>query len=92
MRQGSALLLLDEPLAGLTDSEQDVVLDLARAAAECGSAVLLIEHLIPKIAPVADRMVVLFEGSVIADGPPDSVLALESVMDSYLGRPVDVTE
>jgi branched-chain amino acid transport system permease protein len=91
MRQGSTLLLLDEPLAGLTDGEQDVVLDLARAAAARGSAVLLIEHLIPKIAPVADRMVVLADGRVIADGRPGEVLALESVMDSYLGRPVDVT-
>jgi ABC-type branched-subunit amino acid transport system ATPase component/ABC-type uncharacterized transport system permease subunit len=90
MRQGSTLLLLDEPLAGLTDGEQDIIIKLARAAAAGGSAVLLIEHLIPKIAPVVDRMVVLFEGNVIADGQPDDVLALEAVMDSYLGRPADV--
>jgi ABC-type branched-subunit amino acid transport system ATPase component len=50
-----------------------------------GSCVLIIEHLIPAILPVTDRMVVLDGGVLIADGPPREVLKQESVVTAYLG-------
>jgi len=82
---GRQLLLLDEPLAGLTEDQHAIVLGLARQAAEGGARVILVEHLVPVVAPVVDKLVVLAGGVVIADGPPAGVLADEAVIDAYLG-------
>jgi branched-chain amino acid transport system permease protein len=82
---GRQLLLLDEPLAGLTEDQHTVVLGLARQAAKGGSRVILVEHLVPVVAPMVDKLVVLAGGVVIADGPPAEVLADAAVIDAYLG-------
>lgn len=83
-------VLLDEPLAGLSPEEQRDVLDLVRYIAAQNSCVLIIEHLIPIVAPVTDRMVVLHGGELIADGPPELVLREQHVVDAYLGQPVEL--
>jgi len=85
---GGSVLLLDEPLAGLTEEQREAVLSSARAAADAGAAVLIVEHLIPVLAPAVDRIVVLANGAVIADGLPRDVLTRQEVVDTYLGRPV----
>lgn len=82
---GHQILLLDEPLAGLTEDQHAIVLGLARKAAEGGSRVVLVEHLIPAVAPFVDKLVVLARGVVIADGAPTAVLANEAVIEAYLG-------
>jgi ABC-type branched-subunit amino acid transport system ATPase component len=82
---GRHVLLLDEPLAGLTEDQHAIVLALARSAAQRGSRVVLVEHLVPAVAPVVDKLVVLAGGIVIADGPPAEVLADEAVIEAYLG-------
>ena len=82
------LLMLDEPLAGLTLDEHDLVLGLLRELADAGAIVMLIDHLIPVIAPVVDRMIVLAHGRLIADGAPAVVLRDPAVVDSYLGQPL----
>lgn len=87
---GDAILLLDEPLAGLTDDQRQTVLEDARRAADAGAAVLIVEHLIPVLAPRVDRIVVLANGVVIADGAPREVLTDQMVIDTYLGRKVEV--
>jgi branched-chain amino acid transport system permease protein len=85
--QGSSVLMLDEPLAGLTGSEHDIVLGMARHAANAGACVVIVEHLIPVLAPAVDRMVVLHDGRIIADGPPTTVLQQHEVIEAYLGTP-----
>lgn len=83
--QGTSVLVLDEPLAGLTSDEHDLVLGIARAAANAGACVAIVEHLIPVLAPAVDRIVVLHEGRIVADGEPAVVLQDEVVIDAYLG-------
>jgi len=82
------VIVLDEPLAGLRQPEHEAILGLARRVASDGAAVVIIEHLIPTIAPVVDRMVVLANTRVLAEGRPNDVLRLPAVIDAYLGQPM----
>jgi ABC-type branched-subunit amino acid transport system ATPase component len=81
-------VLLDEPMAGLTVTEHDVILGHIRSLSEMGVGLVLIEHLIPVIAPVVDRMLVLDTGILIASGRPVEVLQNKAVIDAYLGEPL----
>jgi ABC-type branched-subunit amino acid transport system ATPase component len=85
-------VLLDEPMAGLTRAEHDVILGHIKALSQIGVGVVLIEHLIPVIAPVVDRMIVLDTGVLIASGQPREVLQSKAVIDAYLGEPLILTE
>lgn len=83
-------VLLDEPLAGLTRGEHETILSAVRRLAATGASVLIIEHLVPLIAPVVDRMIVLDGGVLIAEGRPTEVLRDEAVVDAYLGKAIDL--
>jgi ABC-type branched-subunit amino acid transport system ATPase component/ABC-type branched-subunit amino acid transport system permease subunit len=79
-----SLLLLDEPLAGLADADREVVGRLIRSLAS-SHAVLLIEHDIDRVLSLSDRVTVLHQGRLIADGPPRQVAADPAVVAAYLG-------
>jgi branched-chain amino acid transport system ATP-binding protein len=80
-------LLLDEPIAGLNDAEisrlREILLGLRR---EFGLGILVVEHNMPFVSELCDRLVVLDLGRLIANGPPAEVLADSRVMSSYLGE------
>ena len=80
------VILLDEPLSGLTLQEAQVVLDLVKAMREDNRAVLLVEHHLPSVLAIADRIVVLAEGMVVANDTPDVVQCDDTVMRVYLGE------
>lgn len=82
---GPRLLLLDEPLAGLSPAVGAEVLRLIREVRAEGTAILLIEHDLVAAAEVADRMVALDQGRIIAEGRPAAVLADPGVAEAYLG-------
>jgi len=78
-------ILFDEPAAGLTAAELDRLAGIIRGIAERGIAVLLIEHDMRFLLPLAHRVVVLNFGARIAQGTPQEVRADRAVMDAYLG-------
>lgn len=83
------LLLLDEVAGGLTDSEMVQLLELVVSINRTGVTVLWIEHLVHALVSVAKRLVVLAEGSIVADGDPKSVMQDETVRKVYLGSEVE---
>jgi ABC-type branched-subunit amino acid transport system ATPase component len=84
------LLLLDEPAAGLTLAEAERIGAVIRGIAARGIAVLLIEHDMHFLLPLAQRVVVLNFGVKIAEGAPEEVRSHPAVMDAYLGNAATV--
>jgi branched-chain amino acid transport system ATP-binding protein len=83
------LVMLDEPMAGvnpaLTQSLLDHVLDLKKQ----GMTVLFVEHDMHMVRHIADWVVVMAEGKIVAEGPPDTVMKEQAVIDAYLGSHQD---
>jgi ABC-type branched-subunit amino acid transport system ATPase component len=82
---GPELLLLDEPLAGLAAHERGRVADLIRRLAR-GLTIVLIEHDIDQVMALSDRITVLHQGRVIAEGRPDEIQKNPEVQSAYLGH------
>ncbi len=84
------LVMLDEPMAGvnpaLTESLLDHILDLK----DLGMTVLFVEHDMHMVRHIADWVVVMAEGRVVAEGPPETVMQDAAVIDAYLGSHQDV--
>jgi ABC-type branched-subunit amino acid transport system ATPase component/ABC-type branched-subunit amino acid transport system permease subunit len=83
---GASILLVDEPTAGASTREADRIIDLLRSLRTEGLALLVVEHNLSVVRRLADRIIVLDAGRVIADGPPDAVAADPAVRAAYLGR------
>jgi ABC-type branched-subunit amino acid transport system ATPase component len=79
------LILFDEPAAGLTPAELERLAGIIRGIAARGIAVLLIEHDMRFLLPLAHRVVVLNFGARIAEGTPQEVRSHPAVVDAYLG-------
>ncbi|ESX97188.1 MULTISPECIES: ABC transporter ATP-binding protein [unclassified Mesorhizobium] len=78
------LLILDEPTQGLADSEIDNFIELVREIAK-SATVLLIEHNMPVVMQLADRITVFNAGRILAEGTPEQVRANTQVQEAYLG-------
>lgn len=80
------VLLLDEPFAGMNPEEKDRAVRMVRGIRDRGVTVLLVEHDMPSVMRISDRVVVLNFGSKIAEGTPEQIQRNEAVIDAYLGR------
>jgi branched-chain amino acid transport system ATP-binding protein len=84
------LLLLDEVMAGLNPTEIDRFVTVVRSLRdELGIAVVWVEHVMRAVRELADRVVVLHEGRVLAQGSADEVMRHPQVIEAYLGRQGD---
>jgi branched-chain amino acid transport system ATP-binding protein len=78
--------LFDEPTAGMSVDDAPVVLDLIRALkARADRTILLVEHKMDVVRELSDRIVVLHNGRLVADGAPAEVMASPIVQQAYLG-------
>ncbi|AUQ65022.1 ABC transporter ATP-binding protein [Phaeobacter inhibens] len=81
------IYMFDEPTAGMSVDEAPVVLDLiADLKAQTDRTVLLVEHKMDVIRTLADRIIVLHNGALAADGAPAEVMASDIVQEAYMGR------
>jgi ABC-type branched-subunit amino acid transport system ATPase component len=81
------LLMLDEVMAGLNESELAHSVDVVRSVRDkLGTAILWVEHVMSAVIQLAERAIVLDFGKVLAEGAPEVVMRDQRVIDAYLGR------
>jgi branched-chain amino acid transport system ATP-binding protein len=81
-----SVILLDEPTSGIAQREVEALAPVIRRLRdEMGASLVIVEHDIPFVSEVSDRLLALEQGQVIATGPPADVLAHPDVVESYLG-------
>ena len=84
------VFMFDEPTAGMSIDEAPVILDLiAHLKREGGKIILLVEHKMDVIRTLADRIIVLHNGQLAADGKPEEVMKSAVVQEAYLGREIE---
>lgn len=81
----AGMLLLDEPVAGVHPDMADEILNLFEKLRADGKSIVFIEHDIPAVRRVAQRVIVMDDGRVIADGVPNDVLDRPEILEAYVG-------
>ena len=84
--EGADLILLDEPAAGIGGNDMDALMQVLVGLRAGGTGVILIEHHMELIMAIADQVIVLEQGKLIATGSADAIRRDERVIEAYLGR------
>ncbi len=79
------MVMLDEPMAGVNPALTQSLLGHVKDLREQGMTVLFVEHDMDMVRDISDWVIVMAQGSVVAEGPPDAVMADPAVIDAYLG-------
>lgn len=80
------LILLDEAFAGLNPTEIDDMIEIVRKIRAEGLTIILTEHVMKVVMSLAERIIVLHQGKLIAEGPPEKIASDSSVIEAYLGE------
>lgn len=83
---GCRLLLLDEPIAGMSQAERDEIAEVLRSLRQQGLTQVLIEHDLRMVLKTCEYLYVLNLGTNLAEGEPEQTVSLPSVQEAYLGR------
>ena len=79
------LVMLDEPMAGVNPALKQSLLGHVKSLREDGMTVLFVEHDMDMVRDISDWVIVMAQGQIISEGPPDTVMADPRVIDAYLG-------
>jgi len=79
------LVMLDEPMAGVNPALKQSLLGHVKSLREDGMTVLFVEHDMDMVRDISDWVIVMAQGRIISEGPPDAVMADQRVIDAYLG-------
>ena len=79
------MVMLDEPMAGVNPALTQSLLGHVKDLREQGMTVLFVEHDMDMVRDISDWVVVMAQGRIVAEGPPDTVMADQAVIDAYLG-------
>jgi branched-chain amino acid transport system ATP-binding protein len=79
------MVMLDEPMAGVNPALTQSLLGHIQALRDDGTTVLFVEHDMHMVRHISDWVVVMAEGRIVAEGPPDTVMSDQAVIDAYLG-------
>ena len=79
------LVMLDEPMAGVNPALKQSLLGHVKSLREDGMTVLFVEHDMDMVRDISDWVIVMAQGKIISEGPPDAVMGDERVIDAYLG-------
>jgi branched-chain amino acid transport system ATP-binding protein len=82
------VILLDEPMAGVSMEDVDELVELIRSVHADGTTVLMVEHHMDVVTGLAQRIAVLHHGSLLAVDTPDAIMRNETVQQAYLGEPL----
>ena len=77
--------MLDEPMAGVNPALKQSLLGHVKSLRDEGRTVLFVEHDMDMVRDISDWVIVMAQGQIVAEGPPDSVMADQAVIDAYLG-------
>ena len=83
------LVMLDEPTAGVNPALTESLLEHIRELNAEGVTIVFVEHNMDVVMDISDWVVVMAQGRILTEGPPQDVVANEEVIDAYLGRPRD---
>ena len=88
------LVMLDEPMAGVNPALKQSLLGHVKSLRDEGRTVLFVEHDMDMVRDISDWVIVMAQGQIVAEGPPDAVMANPAVIDAYLGshHDQDLTE
>ena len=88
------LVMLDEPMAGVNPALKQSLLGHVKSLREDGMTVLFVEHDMDMVRDISDWVIVMAQGKLIAEGPPDSIMSDQRVVDAYLGahHDTDISE
>jgi branched-chain amino acid transport system ATP-binding protein len=89
LAQGASVILLDEPMAGVSADDVPELVELIRTVhREQGKTIVMVEHHMHVVLDLAQRIGVMHHGALIALGSPDDVIANQVVQTAYMGEPL----